>query len=46
VRQAIEVAQEAGLEIEVIGNGIAREQTPAPGMRIPPGARVAVRFTP
>ncbi|MGZ5165738.1 MAG: PASTA domain-containing protein, partial [Burkholderiales bacterium] len=46
VRQAIEVAQEAGLEIEVIGNGVAREQTPAPGMRIPPGARVAVRFTP
>jgi len=46
VRQAIEVAQESGLEIEVIGNGVAREQTPAPGMRIPPGATIAVRFTP
>jgi len=46
VRQAIEVAQESGLEIEVIGNGVAREQTPAPGIRIPPGARVAVRFIP
>ncbi|MBV9609782.1 MAG: PASTA domain-containing protein, partial [Acidobacteria bacterium] len=46
VRQAIELAQESGLDIEVIGNGVAREQTPAPGLRIPLGSRIAVRFMP
>jgi cell division protein FtsI (penicillin-binding protein 3) len=46
VRQVVEIAQEAGIEIDVIGNGVAREQSPAPGSHIPPGARVAVRFSP
>ena len=44
LREAIEMAQESGIELEVIGNGVARAQAPPPGTRIPAGARVAVRF--
>lgn len=44
VRAAIESAEQSGVEIEVIGAGIARAQSPQPGERIPPGTRVAVRF--
>lgn len=44
VRAALEAAQEAGVEIDVIGSGVAREQAPAPGERIPPGTHVMVRF--
>jgi hypothetical protein len=40
------MAQDAGFEIDVIGDGVAREQMPAPGVRIAPGGRVAVRFAP
>jgi cell division protein FtsI (penicillin-binding protein 3) len=46
VRAAVEVAQETGFEIDVVGEGVAREQAPAPGSHIPPGGRVAVRFKP
>ncbi len=45
VRNALEVAQEAGIEIDVVGNGVAREQIPAAGSRIPAGGHVAVRFS-
>ena len=44
VRAAIETAEQSGVEIEVIGAGVARAQTPLPGERIPPGTRVSVRF--
>jgi cell division protein FtsI (penicillin-binding protein 3) len=44
VRAAVEIAQEAGFEIDVIGDGVAREQAPPAGTRIAPGGRVAVRF--
>ena len=44
VRSAVESAQRAGIEIEVIGDGVARSQSPAPGERIPPGGHVVVRF--
>jgi len=46
VRAAVELAQETGFEIDVIGEGVASEQAPAPGSRIAPGGRVAVRFRP
>jgi len=46
VRAAVEMAQETGFEIDVIGDGVAREQAPAPGSHIAPGGRVAVRFRP
>ncbi|HWR37257.1 MAG TPA: penicillin-binding protein [Clostridia bacterium] len=45
LRSAIETAQRAGIELNIIGSGIAREQSPAPGSRLPAGAKVAVRFT-
>jgi cell division protein FtsI (penicillin-binding protein 3) len=46
VRAAVEMAQEAGFELDVIGEGVAREQAPAAGAHIAPGGRVAVRFSP
>jgi cell division protein FtsI (penicillin-binding protein 3) len=46
VRTAVEIAQDTGFEIDVIGEGLAREQAPAPGAHIAPGGRVAVRFAP
>jgi hypothetical protein len=45
VRSALEIAQQAGIELDVIGNGVAREQMPPPGSRIPVGRHVAVRFS-
>ncbi len=45
LREVVVAAQQAGIEIEAIGSGIAREQSPPPGARIPAGARVAVRFS-
>jgi cell division protein FtsI (penicillin-binding protein 3) len=44
VRSAIEVAQDAGLELEAVGSGIAHDQTPAAGSHVAAGARVVVRF--
>jgi len=45
LRDVVQTAQQAGVEIDVIGTGIAREQAPPAGARIPAGARVAVRFS-
>jgi len=44
LRSAIEMAQSTGVELDVIGSGTAREQSPPPGARMPAGGRVAVRF--
>jgi cell division protein FtsI (penicillin-binding protein 3) len=44
LRASIEEAQRAGLVLDAHGWGVAREQVPAPGSRIVPGGRVAVRF--
>ncbi len=44
LRAAIELAQESGLELSVSGSGLARAQSPAPGARVAPHSRVAVRF--
>ena len=44
LRAAIETAQRAGVDLDVHGSGIAREQSPAPGTRVPAGSRVSVRF--
>jgi cell division protein FtsI (penicillin-binding protein 3) len=46
VRKALEAAQDAGLELEVVGSGVARQQTPAAGTHVPNGARVTVQFGP
>ncbi len=45
LRAAVESAQRAGLEINAIGSGLACEQWPAPGNRLPSGQRITVRFT-
>lgn len=45
VRAAVEHAGEAGLGVQVLGTGIAREQAPAPGTMVPAGTEVVVRFT-
>jgi hypothetical protein len=44
LRAAIEAAQEAGLDLEAIGSGVAREQSPQPGTRVVAGSRVVVKF--
>ena len=44
VRSVIEIAQQQGLEVDMVGNGLAREQSPAAGTRVSSGSHVAVRF--
>jgi cell division protein FtsI (penicillin-binding protein 3) len=44
VRGVIEAAQHQGLEVNVVGSGLARGQSPEPGARIAPGERITVRF--
>ena len=44
LRACIELAQSAGLMLDVHGSGVAREQSPAPGTAIAKGGRVGVRF--
>jgi cell division protein FtsI (penicillin-binding protein 3) len=44
VRSAIEAAQDAGLELDAVGSGIARQQTPAAGTHVTAGARITVQF--
>ncbi|MGA2753522.1 MAG: penicillin-binding protein [Terracidiphilus sp.] len=43
MREIIEQASSAGLEVEIAGNGIAREQAPAPGTMVLPGTKIVVR---
>ncbi len=45
LRSAIETAQNSGIELDAIGTGTAREQSPPPGAKMPAGGRVAVRFS-
>ena len=43
-RGAVEAAQDAGLELEAVGSGLARQQTPVAGSHVPAGSRVTVQF--
>jgi cell division protein FtsI (penicillin-binding protein 3) len=45
LRSAVETAEDAGVEIEAVGSGVAREQNPPAGARVPTGTRISVRFT-
>ena len=45
LRVAVETAGTAGLALQIVGSGIAREQVPAAGSMVPPGTEVVVRFT-
>jgi cell division protein FtsI (penicillin-binding protein 3) len=44
VRGAVEAAQDAGLELEVVGSGVARQQSPPAGTHLAAGSRVTVQF--
>ena len=44
LRTALEEAESAGLELEVSGSGVGKEQSPAAGAKVMPGGHVVVRF--
>ncbi len=44
LRAAMEAALNSGLELDAVGSGVAREQTPAAGAHVAAGARISVRF--
>jgi cell division protein FtsI (penicillin-binding protein 3) len=44
VRNAIEMAQDSGLELEAVGSGVARQQAPTAGTHVPAGSHVTVQF--
>jgi cell division protein FtsI (penicillin-binding protein 3) len=44
LRVAIEAAQDAGLDLDAIGSGVAREQSPLPGAHVAAGSRITVHF--
>jgi cell division protein FtsI (penicillin-binding protein 3) len=43
-RGAVEAAQDAGLELEAVGSGLARQQSPLAGTHVQAGSRVTVQF--
>ncbi|HZD31744.1 MAG TPA: PASTA domain-containing protein, partial [Candidatus Angelobacter sp.] len=45
LRAAVETAQQSGLEINVMGSGMARQQSPPPGSHLLTGQKVTVRFS-
>jgi len=45
VRGAIELAEDSGLDLDAVGSGLAREQSPAAGSHVPTRARVTVKFS-
>jgi membrane peptidoglycan carboxypeptidase len=44
LRVAMEAAQDVGLDLDAIGSGVAREQSPQPGAHVAAGSRITVRF--
>jgi hypothetical protein len=44
VRGAIELAEDSGLDLDAVGSGLAREQSPQPGSHVAAGSRVTVKF--
>jgi cell division protein FtsI (penicillin-binding protein 3) len=44
VRSSLELAEDTGLELNLVGSGVAREQSPAPGTHVTAGSRVIVKF--
>lgn len=43
-RSAIELAESNGLDLDIVGNGIAQDQSPPPGAHVGSGAKITVRF--
>jgi len=44
VRGAIELAEDSGLDLDAVGSGLAREQSPQAGAHVTTGSRVTVKF--
>jgi cell division protein FtsI (penicillin-binding protein 3) len=44
LRTSVEKADNAGLRVQPIGNGLAKDQAPAAGTMVPAGTEVVVRF--
>jgi cell division protein FtsI (penicillin-binding protein 3) len=44
VRGAVEAAQDLGLQLDAVGSGVARQQSPVAGTHVAAGARVTVQF--
>ena len=44
VRTAIEMAEESGLDLDAVGSGLARQQSPPPGSHVASGSQVTVKF--
>jgi len=44
LRSVVETAGQAGLHVQTVGSGLAREQAPAAGTMVPVGTEVVVRF--
>lgn len=44
LRGALEAAQDAGLDLDAVGSGVARDQSPQPGAKVAAGARITVHF--
>jgi len=44
VRSAIELAENIGLDLDVVGSGLAEEQSPAAGTHVVSGTRIMVKF--
>jgi hypothetical protein len=44
VRSAIEIAELSGLDLEIVGSGVAQEQSPPAGAHVASGAKITVKF--
>jgi cell division protein FtsI (penicillin-binding protein 3) len=45
VRGAIEAAEDSGLDLDAVGSGVGKDQSPSPGAHVMAGSRVIVRFS-
>ena len=44
VRSAIELAEGSGLDLDIVGSGLAQDQSPPAGAHVTSGARITVKF--
>jgi hypothetical protein len=44
VRSAIETAEADGLDLDIVGDGVAQDQSPPAGSRVGNGTRITVHF--
>jgi len=44
MRSAVEMAAQSGIELDIVGDGLAQEQNPAAGAHVAAGSRVTVKF--